>query len=241
MSDNNLKEQLKQLVSIQKLDNEIYDLKSQLKEKPVLVEALKDAFEAKKIKLKQFEEKAKEVQVKRKEFELDLQSQEDAIAKSNAQLSQLKTNKEYSAKISEIANMNADKSRSEESILLSLDESDRINEDIAIEKKNVSDQEKIFLDKKKEVEAAVKVMEDRVKVLESQKIQLLPSVKKEYLSVYERVLINKGGLAIVPLTGNTCGGCYMNVPNQTINEIKMVEHMVTCEMCARILYIEEDL
>jgi hypothetical protein len=45
----------------------------------------------------------------------------------------------------------------------------------------------------------------------------------------------------VPVKAHACGGCFMNVPEQTINEIRMHDKIVSCEMCARILYTEEDL
>ena len=33
----------------------------------------------------------------------------------------------------------------------------------------------------------------------------------------------------------------MNTPAQVINEIKMHEDFVYCEVCARILFLEEDI
>jgi len=56
---------------------------------------------------------------------------------------------------------------------------------------------------------------------------------------YERILNSRDGLAIVTVKGNSCGGCNMLVPPQVINLIKMYEHIITCEMCNRILYINE--
>ena len=57
----------------------------------------------------------------------------------------------------------------------------------------------------------------------------------------EKILQNKQGLAVVPVQVSSCGGCFMNVPAQVINEMKKHENLVFCEMCARILYLEEDL
>ena len=33
----------------------------------------------------------------------------------------------------------------------------------------------------------------------------------------------------------------MNVPTQTINAIKMHDQLVECEICQRIMYLEDDL
>ena len=59
------------------------------------------------------------------------------------------------------------------------------------------------------------------------------------LQEYEKILHSRDGLAIVTIKDNSCGGCHMLVPPQVINLIKMYEHIVTCEVCNRILYIKE--
>ena len=70
--------------------------------------------------------KFKSIQLKRKELELEMKAGEDDIAKSNIQLTQLKTNKEYQIKLNEIASIKADKSIIEEKILLSYDAADAV-------------------------------------------------------------------------------------------------------------------
>jgi predicted nucleic acid-binding Zn-ribbon protein len=200
-----------------------------------------EEFETLKGTLRELEEKLKAIQVQRKARELDLKTREEEIAKANVQLSQIRTNKEYSAKITEIEHIKADKSVIEEKILLSFDESDQIGLEVEKEKLKVVQGEKNYLAKKKEVEDDVKIIEDRITVLESQHKQAVEGIDHEFLSRYERLLKHKEGLAIVPLQGNTCGGCYMNVTPQKINAIKMNNQLVECEMCSRILYIEDNL
>ena len=84
-------------------------------------------------------------------------------------------------------------------------------------------------------------MKDRISVLESQRNQLTPSVHPDYLRRYDKILQNKDGLAIVPIKNHACGGCFMNVTEQLLNQIKMHEQIASCDMCARMLYLEEDL
>lgn len=241
MTQVSVKDQIKRLVDLQKIDAEIYNLQTGLTGKPAFIEELKKKFESTKAHLNQLEEKLKGIQLKRKEFELELKTKEGDITKANTQLSQLKTNKEYQAKLTEIASVTADKSIVEEKILLSYDEADMIQAEISKEKNVVGAEEKQYLTRKREVEDEMKLMEDRVKVLESQRNQLLPGVDKGSLSRYEKVLAHKNGLAIVPIRESSCGGCYMNVTQQTINAVKMHDQLIECEICQRILYIEDDL
>ena len=241
MPDIFVRDQIKKIIELQKIDGEIHNLKIELKEKPAILAQLKEEFELRKGVLAAVEEKLKFVQVARKEKELELKTQEDQIAKANAQLSQIKTNKEYTAKISEIEHIKADKSIIEEKILTSYDESDAVNAEIEKEKVKVDEEEKNYLAKKKQTEGDVKVIEDRIKVLDSQRNQATDGIDSSFLNRYERILRHKDGIAIVPVQGEgSCGGCYMNVTHQQINEIKMNKELVECEMCSRILYLEGD-
>ena len=241
MTETSVTDLIKKLVELQKIDGEVYNLNRDLEEKPAQVAELKDEYEKKKSVLKSLEEKGKELQLKRKELELELKTKEDLIIKTNKQLSEIKTNKEYTAKITEIESIKADKSIIEEKILISFDESEEVNKKIDAEKAILAEEEKKYLEKKKQVDDDVLVIKDRIKVLEGHRSQIVPGIDKNQLERYERILRHKEGKAIVPVQGNTCGGCYMNVTPQMINVIKMHEEIVTCEMCTRILYIEEEL
>ena len=239
--ETSVKDQVRKLVEIQKLDGEIYDLNKEIQEKPELIDQLKQEFETSKARLNQLEEDIKSIVVARKEFELELQGKEELIAKANADLSALKTNKEYTAKINEIEGIKADKSISEEKILESYDQVDGINAEIEKEKVVVGEREKEYLSKKKEIEDEVKVLQDRVAVLQGQRKDIAPEIDATILSRYETLLEHKEGRGIVPVHGTACGGCFMNVMAQTVNLIKMHSEFVQCEYCSRLLYIEEDL
>ena len=236
-----IRDQIKKLVELQSIDVEIYNLRRDLKEKPNLVAQLKEKFEDKKADLKKFEDKLKALLLDRKAKELDLQGKESEITKNNTQLSQVKTNKEYQAKLNEIEHLKADKSIIEEKILILFDEGDTVNAAIDQEKKIVLEQEKDFFSQKKIVEETIQVIEKKLTILETQRRTITPDINPAHLSRYERILENKDGLALVPVKAHACGGCFMNVPEQVINEIKMRDRFVDCEMCARILYLEDDL
>jgi predicted nucleic acid-binding Zn-ribbon protein len=240
--DVSIKDQVKKIIELQKVDEQIYHLEIELKEKPAVLEQLKKEFETHKAGLIKLEEKLKAVQLARKEKELELKAKEEEIAKASAQLAQLKTNKEYAAKMSEIEHIKADKSITEEKILIYYDNGDAVNVEIEKEKVKVADYEKNYFLKKKETEDSVKVTEDRVKVLYAQRQRVTPGIDPAFLNRYERILRHKDGVAIVPVQGEgTCGGCFMNVTVQKINAIKMHDQFVECEMCSRILYLEDDL
>ena len=237
----NIKDQIRKLVLIQITDVEIYELKNALHDRPLEIEQLRIEFEAKKVHLKALEDKLKTIQVAQKELDNDLKSREEAIAKADSSMALLKTNKEYSARLLEIENYKADKSIVEEKILLGFDEVDLARKAVEGERAVVAQYEKDFLAKKKEAEDAVAVMQDQLKVKESQRLQLTPEVRPDILSKYDRIVKNKDGLGIVAVNNHTCSGCHMSVTEQLFNQMKMFDAIITCDACARILYLADEL
>jgi len=237
----NLKDQIRKLVELQVIDEEIFRFKRELREKPAQLEALKIEFESKKTKLKGLEDKLKAIQLVQKELELDLKVKEEGIARADVSLGLLKTNKEYQARLLEIESMKADKSIIEEKILLGYDEVDAAKKALEAEKAAVIQYEKEFAAQKKQVDDDVAVINDQLKVKESQRSRITPEVRPDYLSRYERVLKNKDGLGIVKVVDHACGGCFMHLTEQVLNELKKYEQIITCDMCARILYLADEL
>jgi predicted nucleic acid-binding Zn-ribbon protein len=234
-----LKTQLGALVGLQAIDTEIYSLKYEKGSKPQELKAIEIAFEEKKQYVANAEKASLDLQKQRKDKELELASKEEGIKKMETQLYQLKTNKEYQAMLQQIADAKADGSIMEDKILQLLDQTDKAKKDIDKEKEKLKGEEKIFLEQKKKIEDRIKEIDDRLAQLDARRKQIVPEIEPKILAQYERILLNRDGLAIVSVRNNSCGGCNMFVPAQVINLIKMYERIITCEICNRMLYIDE--
>lgn len=235
-----LKAQINALLRLQTIDSEIYALKSERESKPKEIQAAQASFEEKKQHLANLQKSSLGLQKQRKDEELELASKEENIKKLQTQLYQLKTNKEYQAMLQEIDGVKADASVIEDKILELLDQIDKMKMDIDKEKQKLQEEEKIFNEQKKNIENRIKEIDDRLAQLESQRKQISPEVEPRILTQYDRILVNRDGLAIVSVKNNSCQGCNMFVPPQVINLIKMYNRIVTCEVCNRILYIENE-
>jgi len=239
VSETNLKAQLAELIKLQALDSEIYALSNEKAAKPAELKAAQDAFEAKKQSLAQLEQAALDLQKQKKDKELELGSKEEGIKKLQTQLYSLKTNKEYNAMLDQIRDAKADISLYEDKILHILEEVDKLKSDTEKEKLRLKDEEKVFNGQKAKIDERVKVIDDRLAQLEAQRKQIIPAIDPKVFTQYERILQNRDGLAIVPVKDNSCQGCNMSTPPQVLNLIRMYDHLITCEICNRILYIEE--
>lgn len=240
-AQNNIKEEIVNLVQLQTIDTEIFALKKELSGHPQILKDIQSGLEAFKAKLKNLEETKQKLQLKQKEKEIELATREESIKKAQAHLGQLKTNKDYQTKLREIESFKADKSLIEEDTLNLMEEIDVLKSSIDAERNVVATEEKNSGEQKNALSARGQDIEARLQNLTGKRKILADTIDKKILERYEHILHGKEGMALVRVQENSCQGCFMHVPPQVINEIKMHERLITCEMCARILYLEEDV
>ena len=232
-------EQIKLLVELQELDTHIFKMKSDLEAIPRAIKKKDDELKEKSVNLKKLEDESKALLMKRKEKEGEIESKEGVIKKYQSQLNLVKTNKEYTALQDEVGRNKADISVIEEDIIKIFDAADAKNREIAIEKVSLKVEESKAQGEKSAMETEAAGVKKELESVMAKRSELTPKIEPKILSKYERLLNNRDGLAIVPVTGDSCQGCFRALPPQVINEIRMKDAVVVCDSCARILYIEE--
>ncbi|MFC1709379.1 zinc ribbon domain-containing protein [Candidatus Omnitrophota bacterium] len=236
----NLKEEIKKLIRLQELDKQLYDLNKEKEEKPKILEALQSEFDQTKQILNEFEEKSKALLLKRKDCEGQLATKEEKIKELQNKLFGLKTNKEYSTMLSEINGIKMDSSLLEEQILKIFDEQDGLQKGLEKQKEELKVEESKLGQEKNKITDRIKEIEGFIKDLSAKREVTEKGVDSKIASQYSRILKGKESLALVEVANHSCQGCFMEVPPQVINEIKMNDRLIFCEMCARILYISDE-
>lgn len=229
---------LELLKEIQEWDKQVYGFKDQLEEIPLQLDSWKKEIEREQSKLKQLDDQLKKLQLEQKTKEGELASKEDHIRKLQTQLTQVKTNKEYSALQSEINSLKADNSLLEEAIIGLLDQVDSVQEQIKVQKQNLQTKQAEHQQKAKALEEEAKGMQAEIEVLSKQKQEKIKDIQSDVASLYERIVEKKRGVAFVRVEGDVCGACQMTLRPQILNEVMLKEKVVICENCSRMLYID---
>lgn len=231
---------LEVLKKVQEVDAELYMAVEQLKLIPHQIAALRGELASEKSHLIELENVLKKLLLKQKEKEGELAQKEMNVKKFDGQLSQVKTNKEYTTLQQEIASLKADNSLLEEDVIRILDEIEAAQEEVQKEKSRLKECEQKCQSVEYEVKAKEKNLIEIRDRLQKQKegivIQLQPDVRE----LYERILAKKEGRALVKMQGQVCSACQMQLRPQMVNEVYLKEKLVVCESCARILYTDEE-
>jgi len=238
-----LNAELKKLIELQKFDSEIYNIRQDIDVRiPEQLKEFADEIALKKQALQAAEESFKKSQLLKKERELELAAKEEGVQKAQGQLYQLKNNKEYQAKLNEISSLKADVSIFEEEVLKSIEEIEKTQAGLNEAKDTFLRQEKEINEKTAEVQARAREFSDKLGLLEDKRSIVLREVDPEVLKRYERLLIQRSGVAITHVDpSESCGYCHMRITAQRINEIQMRKDLVFCDSCNRILYLPEDM
>jgi len=160
--------------------------------------------------------------------------------KYEGQITLIKTQKEYEAITSEIAQINEklegieDEETSAvkeiESLENELEEMKEVikelKEDIG---KNEKDVKKLTDKKKKELDSCLK-----------EKAKISEGLDEEVLYKFEKIVKNKDGIGIVSIKNNVCMGCNMLLPPQFVNDVRREDELIFCPNCSRILYYQDE-
>ncbi len=228
------------LKRVQSLKDKIKELETSQERRKQDVQKKKDQIEEEKALAEKKQEEKVTVQKDIDRKELDLKTNEGEITKYNVQLNSIKTNKEYSALITEIGSKKADMSILEDEILDTMSKLEAANQGLEKATENLRSEEQSLKDLINTVDAEVKVTDTEIEKIKGEQKKYIDLLDEHSLQSYNRLSNIKGGKAIVPVIGNVCGGCSMNITTQTLNELMGSKDLVFCRSCSRILYLDEN-
>ena len=227
------------LIRLQEVDSEILKAGLFLESVPPLVESLdKKITESAEIAAAA-KDKMAQSQKKRRELEAEMKDVKAQIGKYKRQTNDVKTNKEYAALLKEIEDSEKKVENLEEAFISEMLLEDDIQKEIRAANLKLAETQDKLSREKEQVLLKKQETEARLAELESQKESLLPQLPREQVNLYLRLLENKAGSALSPVTDDYCSICHVRVRPQVLNELKEARKVILCENCGRILYWKE--
>lgn len=83
-------------------------------------------------------------------------------------------------------------------------------------------------------------LEKQLNDTQTRRDALAQTVEESLLELYNALKKRKGGLAVVKVQKNSCGGCFMQVPEGSLQKVKALE-LEYCSSCGRILYLDKEM
>ena len=231
--------QLQQLVQLQKIDDQIFEHKKALVDIPLQLDSARAELEEKKNILKVVTEEIETLQKQRKDLELEVQGENDHMAKAKTKLPAVKTNKEYTAILTEVDAIKEKVSKIEDMELEVMEALEVKAKEIPGVEKKCKEEDAYFneyrLKKATEEERFKQELEELVEKRKNISAQLETVILKRY----EKISNSRDGRAVAGLRENICQGCFQQVLPQMVIEVKGAEKIHQCERCMRFLFWDE--
>jgi len=235
-----LKDDIKKLILLQECDNKIKKNNIKRNDVPTRIKKLEETFnEASEIYKTKFD-KLDALKKERRILEQAVQDIESKAEKSQIKLNRIKSNKEYTAVLKEIDDLEKDKNKKEDQILQIMEDIEEMNRECERIKVEQEEHKKEFEAEKKEIEGELLVLNEEAKELEKQRVEYYNAVDQKILKTYDFLKSRLAGVAIGSVVNGICQSCHLEIPPQKFNELLKCETMMSCPHCNRFIYWGED-
>jgi hypothetical protein len=201
---------------------------------------LQNSLEAKK-------EEIKLTRVQADRLELELRSRQEDIDKYKAALNAAKSNKEYSAILTELNTSKADNSKIENQVLELMKNIETDEQECEQIKEQIEEQKSKLDELRKTTEQAAKKHEEEIESIKAEWDKVAEGIPNEALDIFKRVAETYDGEAIAFIeeheeknAQSSCGGCYMGLTMETVNQLMTKDDIFRCPTCSRILVLRPE-
>jgi len=171
----------------------------------------------------------------RKRLELEVQDFEAKRSKYKGQLGEVKTNKEYTALLHEIENVEREIRSREDSILEAMEKVEGGQAKGQAEESAFKGIEAQRREEIKAIEARIKECEAERTAVAATREKKVAVLKPDLLAEYSRILARRG-TALAEAKDGACTMCHVKLRAQVFVDVKRNDAIITCSSCSRIMF-----
>lgn len=224
------------LLRVQHHDQKIKALEKEMAGIPMEEEDLRDRLVQEQKKIEAAKAALQRVEMDIKNFELDVQTRRNNIAKLKEQQYATRKNEEFQKLGLDIERNVKEVAGLEEREMVLLEASEVQSKLLAAARAAYAESEEGVKTEIEDLETLRNQLESDLAAEREARIGLAGKVEGGLLEIYDRVFKGKHGQAVVGLVDEVCQGCHMKVIKSTMIAVKSEESIATCENCGRFLY-----
>jgi len=229
--------ELEQLLVLQDRQQKIRQIQAEIKTVPLERAHLESQLAASAAGVESLKQKARQVEVGRKNLELDVGTRTESIARLKTQQYQTRKNDEFQAIGHEIERYENEIRKLEDQELELMIEADKLKGEIDAADKSARATKDSISRQLTDLETKSKALGSQQQELEKERETLAAQIDDDLLDQFERLFNSKGDAAVVAVEHGVCTGCHMKVTTATASRVKAGKEIVNCENCGRILYL----
>lgn len=234
-----MQNELQMLLKLQVIDYDLGELERSKAYLPDMMESLRREVSDAAEKLQTCQQGLDHARVRQRAIELEIKTKESDLQKYQKQMMAIKTNKEYDALVAEIDSLKSAISNLETELLQTIEVAGNLEKEIIGLKERESQVRENNGSQLKILQEKVDSIGEKVSAKEALRNEVINTIPKPALSVYERVRKGKGGQVVVVVRKRACGSCFKALTPKKIQEVKRADKVYTCDACGCLMYWEE--
>ncbi|MHC4947721.1 MAG: zinc ribbon domain-containing protein [Planctomycetota bacterium] len=198
--------------------------------------------------LEELQTRKRHVQANIANLETETATIDDRLEKLRDELNTSVTNKQYTAVLTELNTVKAQRSEIEDRELQQMEAVEQLDAAIAETEGQIGERTKVRDVARAQLEERHAEVGQRLSELEIERASAAGAVPESELAVFEQVSDTYDGEAMAPIEEvdrrhreYACGACNMHLPfEQVVSLMSHGDTLVRCTACDRILYLEEE-
>ena len=231
-----VEDQLRLLVRLQELELAIKRFEDAIAAKPHELDPLTRARDEARAAAAQHRKELEDLERQRRQLEAEITQEQYNLQKAQRKLIEVKTNKEYTAMLSEIEAFKRKITDHEDTVLQSMELTELHKQQLQALDRQTAEEEGKLTERRRQNEAELAVLQKLLAERRQQREEAMQQLDRPVLELYQRLLNLRKGLAVVGIKDGACQGCFVTLPPQLIQEVRRNDRIMTCSYCHRILY-----
>lgn len=236
MSDAGYLEQIRHLVELQKVDDEIHEVNLARENAPRALKELERKFHEVEARRAHIQEKLYHLNDQKKRLSLELDDESQKMKKSKIKLMQAENTREYQAVMREMDSMERIfRNREEEKTTLAeeLNQQNNAYEEVEKEFTAIDAQLKAS---RASLEETLKKADEELQILNDKRRVASQYIEEPKFRRYEFIRKRLEHPVIVKVEDGICSGCHIAIPPQTFIELQTGQQILSCPNCQRLIF-----
>lgn len=234
-----MKNDLSQLILLQKLDIEVRQLREEIESLPQRQAGLEEQFASTVAEYIALRDSLDAARARRQELEEKIEAEQQRHLKFKADLMKSTNEREYTTAVREIDIARKVIGTLETETLKLMEQIEKLEVELAAKTPDM-EVHRVEVDRQlATLRSRATTAAARVEELLGQRPGLYDSLSPDARSNYDRLSKMRSGLALAEARDYSCLGCRMSLRPQIFSDIRRGEKVITCESCGRILYFSE--
>ncbi|GFE62375.1 zinc ribbon domain-containing protein [Geobacter sp. AOG2] len=233
-----MKKRLEMLEQLQEIDYLIDNLKTARNGLAEEMSGIEQALIEARQELAGLEGRVAQIEQEKGELEISQAAEQENIRRSETNMKEIKTNKEYQAVGREIAAARKQAAEIEEQTLQKIGQIEELNTEIANRREILAELEQNTSQRRDEKQAEIDKVQQDIDTDAARREAITKELPTSLVKRYDALRQQRRGQAVAVARDGYCLGCNMNLPPQLYNSLFKGDELISCPHCQRVLILK---